>query len=224
MRKILAFGLCFSVLATVPVAAQEAHQFQIGPRLGMVKYNTNTGIKSTSALIGLDGLFSVTPNLGLGFRLDLSRPLTDGTFFPAEMTFRDTTELFAVSQPLTIVQYSAKAEFGTGGSMSFFVNGSVGGYRITLDPQVANGLKNVQHLGFGFGGGLAIQASSTSHLRLEVADAMWTKFDRADLNPVGAAFAPAQFPEAIPAKAPFSGSVSNLQFSLAFWFTPGGER
>lgn len=227
MRKTFALGLCL-VTCAAPLAAQ-AGQFQVGPRLGYVKYATKTGIKddglkTSSAVLGLDGLYSVTNNIGLGFRFDLSRPETDGSFFPAEMTFKDTTELFEISQPLTILEYFGKIEVGTGGNFNLFVNGSVGGYHITLDPQVADGLKNVGDLAFAFGGGLAIQAGATTHVRLEVQSAIWQNFDRASLNPVSNRFTPKQFPEAIPPQAPFKGGVNNLQFSLAFSFAPGGER
>ena len=227
MRKTFALGLCLATCAT-PLAAQ-AGQFQVGPRIGYVKYATKTGIaddglKSSSAVLGLDGLYSLTNNIGLGFRLDLSRPQTDGSFFPAEMIFKDTTELFQISQPLTILEYFAKIEVGTGGAFNLFVNGSVGGYNITLDPQVADGLRSLKDLAFGLGGGLAIAAGSGTHVRLEVVSAMWQNFDRSALNPVSGRFTPVQFPQAIPAQTPFKGGVNNLQFSLAFSFAPGGER
>ena len=227
MRKTFAFGFCL-VTCAAPLAAQ-AGQFQVGPRLGYVKYATKTGIrddgfKSSSAVLGLDGLYGLTNNIGLGFRLDLSRPQTDGNYFPAEMTFKDTIQLFKISQPLTILEYFGKIEVGTGGSFNLFVNGSVGGYNITLDPQVADGLKNVKDMAFGLGGGLAIQAGGSTHVRLEVNSAIWQNFDRSALNPVSGRFNPVQFPQAIPAQAPFKGGVSNLQFSLAFSFAPGGER
>lgn len=227
MRKTFALGLCLATCAA-PLAAQTG-QFQVGPRIGYVKYATKTGIKddglkTSSAVLGLDGLYNLTNNIGIGFRLDLSRPETDASFFPAEMVFKDTTELFQISQPLTILEYFGKLELGTGGAFNLFVNGSIGGYNITLDPQVADGLKSVRDLAFGLGGGLAIAAGASTHVRLEVQSAIWQNFDRAKLNPVSSRFTPVQFPQAIPPVQPFKGGVNNLQFTLAFSFAPGGER
>jgi hypothetical protein len=223
MKLVFGLGLTAVAVAVVPAAAQGGRTFQMGPRLGYTKYAEKTGIES-AAMLGLDGLFSITQNLGLGFRLDVARPQTDGTFFPTEMTFRDTTMLFAVKQPLTILQYHAKAEWSMGSTLGFFVNGSVGGYRITLDPQTARGHRNFSNLGFGVGGGIALAAGGGGKIRLEVTDFIWRDFNREDLNVTDPRFVPVLFPEVIPARAPFHGAPHNLHFSLAFSFAPGGAQ
>jgi hypothetical protein len=223
MRTNLAFAVGLVALAAAPATAQTAHEFHVGPRLGYIKYAEETGIKS-AAMLGLDGMYALTRNLSVGFRLDIARPMTDGNFFPAEMTFQDTTLLFAVEQPLTVVQYAGKAEFGFGGSLGFFLNGSVGGYRVTLDPQVVQADRSIDHMGFGFGGGISLSTGASTRVRLEVQDFVWRKFNRADLNPVEQRFQPVRFPEVIPTQAPFRGTAHNIHISLAFAFTPGGQQ
>jgi len=219
LRKILV-GVALFGAAAAPATAQR--QFHVGPRLGYTQYASETGIES-GPMFGMDAMLSLSNNLSLGFRFDFARPVTDGTFFPAEMTFGDTTMLFAVSQPLTIVNYAVTAEFSTGGSFAPFVNGGVGAYRISLDPQVARGTTSFSELMFAVGGGIAIQTSAGTTVRLTVQDIIYNNFDRARLNPVDPRFAPRIFPDAVTPQEPFLGAAHNIHFALAFSFTPGGQ-
>ena len=219
LRKIFV-GVALLGAAAAPATAQR--QFHIGPRLGYTQYAAETGIEA-SPMLGMDAMLSLSSNLSLGFRFDFARPVTDGTFFPAEMTFGDTTMLFAVSQPLTIVNYAVTAEFSTGGSFAPFLNGGVGKYRISQDPQVARGLAVLDDIALMVGGGLEIQTSAGTSVRLSVQDIIYNNFNRAGLNPVDARFAPIRFPDAIPPQAPFHGVAHNIHVALAFSFTPGGQ-
>lgn len=219
LRKILvSVALCG--FAAAPLAAQR--QFMVGPRLGYTQYASETAIEA-APMLGVDAMYSLSRNLSFGVRMDFARPVTDGTYFPAEMTFGDTTMLFAVSQPITVLNYGVQAEFTTGGSFAPFVNGGVGGYRLSLDPQVAAGTTEVTETMFTVGGGISIQTSPGTSIRLMVQDIIYNNFNRANLNPVDARFAPMIFPDAIPPQAPFEGVAHNLHFALAFSFTPGGQ-
>ena len=213
-------GVALLGVAAAPVTAQR--QFQVGPRIGYTTYAAETAIEA-GPMLGMDAMYSFSRNLAIGVRFDFARPTTDGTYFPAEMTFGDTTLIFAVSQPITTVNYALAAEFSTGGSFAPFVNGSVGQYRISLDPQVARGNASFSELLLTFGGGLAIQTSSGTAVRLTVQDIIYNNFDRARLNPVDARFAPVIFPDAITPQEPFLGAAHNIHFALAFSFTPGGQ-
>ena len=223
MLRKLVLGVAVMALSASTVAAQtSAGMFAVGPRLGYVRYADETGIQE-GALLGLDGLYYISNNLGIGFMLDVARPQTDSSFFPAEMSFGDTTFSFGVKQPLTIVQFGIQAEITTGGKFAPFLRGSVGGYRVTLDPQVARGSSNFVELGFSFGGGINFATSPGTAVRIEVRDYVFTDFDRSLLNPVDPAFAPTRFPDVLPAKDPFFGTAHNIQIALAFSFTPGGQ-
>jgi hypothetical protein len=219
LRKILVSVVAVGAFAA-PAAAQR--QFQVGPRVGYTRFAEKTGIES-SAMIGLDAMYSPINNLAIGVRFDYARPVTDGAYFPTEMTFGDTTMLFTVSQPLTVVHYAVAAEYSIGNRLSPFVNGAVGGYRISLDPQAATAATSFHQLLFVVGGGVDFQVSSGTSIRLSVADLIYNKFDRANLNPVDPRFAPVLFPDAIPPQAPFEGAAHNIHFALAFSFAPGGQ-
>jgi opacity protein-like surface antigen len=219
LGKIVVGVIALGAVAA-PAAAQR--QFQVGPRVGYTRFAEKTGIES-SAMVGLDAMYSLFGNLSVGVRFDFARPVTDGRYSPAEMTFGDTTMVFTVSQPLTIVHYAAAAEFAIGGRLSPFVNGAVGGYRISLDPQSANAATSVNQLLFAVGGGIDFQVSGGTSIRLSVTDLIYNKFDRANLNPVDPRFAPVRFPDAVPPQPPFEGAAHNIHFALAFSFAPGGR-
>ena len=214
--------VCVALLGAVAAPATAQRQFHVGPRLGYTQFAAETAIES-SPMLGMDAMYALSSNLAIGVRFDFARPVTDGNFFPAEMVFGDTTMVFGVSQPLTIFNYGAQLEFSTGGSFAPFLSGGVGNYRISLDPQVARG--NVSHtdLAFTVGGGLAIQTSAGTSIRLSVQDLIFNNFDRARLNPVDLRFAPVLFPDAVPPQTPFEGVAHNIHVALAFSFTPGGQ-
>ena len=223
-RKIVFAAALVGV--TTPAAGQELRQFQIGPRIGFINYDSESGLDD-AAMLGLDAMFSFTRNIGIGFRLDVARPETDPKFFPAEMTFGDTTLIFAVTQPVTVLQYGAKVELTTGGSLALFAIGGVGGYRITLDPQVARGQRDITDVGWDIGGGVSFQTIGGTRIRLEIHDFIFQDFRRADLDPVRPTFQgfPSQrFPDLVPPQPAFEGTAHNIHIAVAFAFTPGGGQ
>ena len=221
MLRHVVLGVAVAALLPLPAVAQTG-QFSVGPRLGYINYDTETGLES-AGILGLDATYRINRNIGIGFTVDVGRPTTDSSFFPAEMSFGDTTFVFAVSQPVTVVNYHLMLEATTGGTFAPFLLGSVGGYRMTLDPQVG-GNEDVNELGFSFGGGISFQTSGGTAIRLEARDFVFTNFDREVLYPVEQRFRPTRFPQVLPTPAPFDGTAHNIIVSLAFSFTPGGSQ
>jgi hypothetical protein len=213
-------GLGIAALTAGPVGAQN---FEIGPRLGYVKWKSETGIKP-SAMMGVDAMFKISSRLGVGARFDVARPGTDNQYFAAEMTFGDTTLVFAVQQPLTVLQYGALAQFETGGSFSVFARGGAGGRTISLDPQSARGRISTTEWAFNAGAGLRIRSGGGTSVLLLVEDLIYPKFARNDLNPVEPRFRPTRFPDVVPYQADYDGTAHNIYASISFVFTPGGGR
>jgi hypothetical protein len=207
----------------VGAAPLTAQQFDVGPKLGFLMFKEATGLKRSPAL-GLDAMYHISSRLSIGARFDVSRPSTDGAFFPAEMSFGDTTLIFAVKQPVTLLNFGAQAQVETGGSFSVFATGSAGGYSITLDPQAARGRRSLTEFGFAAGGGLRLRTGGGTSIRLEVQDLVLTNFRRRDLNPVEPRFQPVRFPNALERHDEFDGTAHNLYLSIAFSFTPGGSQ
>jgi hypothetical protein len=215
---VVSFGLGAALLAG-PLAAQE---FEIGPRLGYVKFKEVTGIEN-AAMMGVDTRYKLGSHLAVGFRLDVARPGTDGQYFSAEMTFSDTTLVMQVRQPLTIIQYMATGEFETGGSFSLFANGGAGGYSIKMDPEATTGVNSVTEWAFAVGGGIRLRTGGGTSVRLEVQDLIYTNFNRNNLNPVEPRFAPVRFPDVVPLQPNYQGSAHNIYGAISFIFTPGGR-
>jgi len=215
---VVSFGLGTALLAS-PLAAQ---QFQIGPRLGYVKFKEETGLQN-AAMLGVDTRYSVGSHVGLGLRLDVARPGTDGQYFPAEMSFGDTTLILQVQQPITLMQYMAMGEFETGGSFSVFVNGAAGGYTMYLDPQASYGVNSVTEWAFSAGAGLRLRTGGGTSVRLEVMDLIYTNFNRNNLDPVEPRFAPVRFPDVVPPQPAYEGTAHNIYAAISFIFTPGGR-
>ena len=220
MYRRLLVGLGLAGFAAGPVAAQE---FEIGPRLGYVKWKEETGLEN-SGMLGVDALYKISRRIGIGARFDVSRPGTDNQYFSAEMTFGDTTLIFAVQQPLTVLQYGLLAQVETGGSFSIFANGGAGARTITLDPQSARGRVSTTEWAFSAGGGLRIRSGGGTSVLLQVQDLIYPNFARNDLDPVEPRFAPKRFPDVIPVQADFDGTAHNIYASISFIFTPGGAR
>jgi hypothetical protein len=220
MFRRLVVGLGFAALAAGPLAAQD---FEIGPRLGYVKWKEATGLQN-SAMLGVDALYRFSSRLGVGVRLDVSRPGTDSQYFAAEQSFGDTTLIFAVSQPVTVLQYGVQARFETGGSLGAFLKGGAGGYTVTLDPQSARGRISVSDWNFAVGGGVKLRTGGGTAVTLEVQDLIYANFNRENLNPVEPRFRPRRFPDVVPAQTPFEGTAHNIYGAITFMFTPGGAQ
>lgn len=221
MYRRLVMGLALVALVTGHAVAQ---QFEIGPRLGYVKWKEETGLKN-AAMLGVDATYKVSSNLGLGVRFDVARPATDGQYFPAEMQFgADSTLLFAVSQPVTVIQYGVQAVAGFGGAIGIFLKGGAGGRTFTMDPQAANGRISVTDWAFSAGAGVRIRAGGGTSVTLEVQDLVYPGFAREALNAVEPRFRPKRFPDVVPYQADYDGTAHNIYAAIAFTFTPGGNR
>jgi hypothetical protein len=215
-----------ALVATGTTVAGAAHaqivprQFQIGPRAGTISYDDASGIKR-SGLLGVDAAYFVTRNIGIGALLELSRPETNGDFFPAELSFGDTTFVYKVSQPLTILNAQVTGVIALPmGRLAPFVNGGVGVYRMYLDPQVAGGPESFSDMSLSIGGGINIRVGQASGLRFEIRDQVFTNFDRDRLNPVGPRFQPRRYPELIPPPVAAKSTIHNIALVAAFSFVP----
>jgi len=221
MYRRLVMGVALAALAAGPATAQ---QFEIGPRLGYVKWKSETGLKD-AAMLGVDAMYHINNNLGIGAVFNLSRPGTDGQYFPAEMTFGgDTTLVFAVSQPVTVMQYGVQAQFEVGGAIAVFAKGGAGGRTFTMDPQASFGRLSLTDWAFNAGGGVRFRAGGSTSVTLEVQDLIYPNFSRQSLNPVENRFLPTRFPDVVPYQAEYDGTAHNIFASIAFIFTPGGNR
>ena len=230
-RLVCSLTVVLLVAATAAVGqdAGRAGTFGVGVRLGYDTYSSSTGIDN-GALIGIEADFFVSNNFAIGAYADFSRPSTDGTFFPAELTFgaEDSTMIFAVSQPLTVIKFGLEL-LGTtklGSSFNPYLLVGAGAYQVQVDAQVNRANESSTNFQFTIGGGLALDVGRSSAIIFDVRNYFLTNFERARLDPVDARFLPTRFPDVLPVPAPAcdggSCTESNLVFAIAFQFTPGG--
>lgn len=225
-NSLLTLGLLLGATA-VGSAQVVPHRFQVGPRLALMQFDGVSGIEN-SALIGIDAAYFFTRNLAIGATVDFARPQTDKRYFPAELSFGDTTFVFQVEMPVTIWQYQVTA-VGTlpMGSFSPFVTAGFGQYRLFLDPQAARNPTTVTHGLFSVGGGFTVRLGESSGLRLEIRDFIYRNYDLNELNLVETRFQPRRFPDVapVPDRTCYDAkcNLNNIQFALGFTFVPGGQ-
>jgi hypothetical protein len=230
-RKTLAACTALTLGLAGALSAQAgARQFHVGPRAGNIQYEEVSGLKS-SGILGFEANYFLTRNLAIGMLIDASRPQTDGKFFPAELSFRDTTMIFEVSMPVTVVnaQVQGVLQYELG-RIAPFVTGGVGVYKLYLDPQVATLPTTITNLSLSLAGGLNLRTGSSSAVRLEIRDHIYTDFDREQLNPVDPRYRlnegrlstapPARFPERIPPPPASKSTLHNLTLLVGFSFMP----
>jgi hypothetical protein len=226
-RSVLALAGALALAVATPARAQVPHRFQVGPRLGWLTYAEQSGIKN-SGLVGIDAMYFLNRNLGVGFSLDFARPQTDGAFFPAEFTFGDTTFIYQASYPITVFQYQLMGIYTLGsGRLSPYLIGGLGQYRLFIDPQAAAAQRQVAHTLATVGGGINVRLGSNAGLRFEVRDFVYTGFDLNEVNQVNSRFNPRRFPDLAPVPNDQcyqeTCRLNNLQFAFGFTFIPGGR-
>jgi hypothetical protein len=226
----------FAILATLALASAGGlgaqvvpRQFQIGPRGGSISFDDASCIQSSGAL-GVDAAYFLNRTFGIGFVLDLARPVTEGSCFPAEFSFGDTVFVYRVQQPLTVLnaQIQGVASF-TMGRLSPFVAFGVGSYQMYLDPQVDGAPSSFSDLAYSFGGGVTVRTSETSGIRFEIRDNVFTNFDREKLNPIDPRFranrtdpfyTQPRFPRLVTVPTDPKETLHNWTFMVAFSFVP----
>jgi hypothetical protein len=241
LRKLVLGAAALALTAGPAVGQDGTASFRVGPRAGYTMYKDATGLKPGVGF-GMDAVYSVTKNLGIGVLVDFARPQTDSSYFPVEMSFGGSssdvnsegeTFIFGVQYPVTIAQYHLLAEFRFGNRFQPFFSGSAGAYTMYLDPQAARGNTHFTNWAFSAGAGFDFQAGSATSVRLEARDFIFTRYDRANLEVQALAYdwtvssgsfnQPVRFPEVLPSQEPFSGTAHNIQVVLGFTFTPGGR-
>jgi len=221
----ISLAVCLISLAgfTGAAGAQTfSRQFQVTPRGGYVRYDDASGIKDAGA-VGVDAMYNFTRMFSVGGGVMVARTVTEGSNFISQLRFGDTTFLFAVQQPLSILDatVNATARFPFG-RFSPFVTGGIGSYKIYMDPQANAAPRQFSRMALQIGGGLNIGLGRRSGLVLEIRDLIYTDFNRGRLNPnTRAALLNTRFNEDVPIVSTAKKSLNNLMFSLGFSFSPG---
>lgn len=214
--------LAFVAFGETANAQTDSRQFQITPRAGYVRYDAASAIKNAGA-VGVDAVYNLTPMFAVGGGILVARTTTEGSNFISQLRFGDTTFLFAVQQPLSILDaaVTATARFPVG-RFSPFVTGGIGSYKIYMDPQANSAPNSFSRMSLQVGGGVNVGLGRRSGLILEVRDLIYTDFRRNRLNPnTNQALVNTRFNEDVPALSAAKTTLHNIVVSLGFSFSPG---
>jgi len=229
----LATGAAFSALVATADAQQSAPASQdfstalVVAKGGYVMFEKDLGIES-APYVGMDLRYRISPFFALAPSILVSQPKTDGSYFGATLQYGDTTFLFNVSQPLTVLDVALNGILSIPqvGPLAPYISGGGGIYAFYLDPQVnSNRDKRFSRFSLSAGAGTTIRLGGRTGLQLEVRDFIMLDSDRERLNPVGSRFQNSRFAEDFRAPAAFKkGSAAhNIVFSLGFTFTPSAS-
>lgn len=183
-RWLAAVGLCALLMPTA-VAAQET-PWSVDLDAGAVVYQEASSLQ-TGWLVGLTALYDLSPNLSIGPFTDFVRVETDGSFFVEVLDFgADSSRAFYVGQRIHTLHYGAMAKFQFSPDARFdpYLVGGAGGYTMFLEGQSNDGFGRISNPMFQIGGGIHYAVSEATGIQIDVRDAIYTSFDREDLNPI----------------------------------------
>ncbi len=204
MRHVLRWDSAALVIASLLAPwqilhAQQAGQWNIAPRLGLVFWDDAAAIQDpvlssgdcdypqfdqtcasglNNLQAGISALYRVTRQVSLGLAFDVGRPVSNGAYFPAaSMEIGGRQRLTLINQRLTILQYAVEAQVAPySGRLSPFLVGSVGGYTLYKDPGKTDlagttGFETSTDVMFSVGIGVDWAFGAATGLRIEVRDA-----------------------------------------------------
>lgn len=202
--------------------------FTLMPHVGVMRFSIYSGLENAPAF-GLDARYEVTPRLSLGTSVNVARANTRGSDFVTALRYGDpskgdTTFLFRLQQPVTLLDAALNATFMVPSFTSRlepYVTGGAGVYSFFLDPQAnAGGGRDFSRLSALLGGGVHMRLSPSAGITLDVRDLVLTNFDRDRLAPSDARFRTNVYPEDFAAPPTARSVVHNVLFSVGFTWTP----
>ncbi|HSJ63656.1 MAG TPA: outer membrane beta-barrel protein [Gemmatimonadaceae bacterium] len=227
MRTALVAGALAVVSSALP-AQDPVNSFSVTTRAGAVKFDRSASLE-TAPFVGLDAEYGVSRYLSIGTAITVSRPNTRAEDFLTTLVFGigttgDTTLFLQTGQPVNVVEGAllASLRYPTG-RFTPFVSGGVGYYGLFMDPQINRGTSRMTGFAGSVGGGLRVQLTEQAGLQFDVRDAIFTGYERDELNPSDGRNPNIFFLEDFPAPPESKSTVHNLMFSIGFRYVPQGS-
>jgi hypothetical protein len=235
--RIAALTGALAALTAGAAAAQStaAGPVTIAPLVGYMKFDNGAALDN-APVGGLSATYRVKWGLSLGAFLEGARPTTLGDYFPAAILqtggVSGRTQLFYVSQRVTLLNYGARAQYGFAvGGADAYVGVGLGQYTLFPDVQQENGVQEFSGQSWETGAGLGIALGENSGLRFDIRAVHFRKYDRSHLNAVASGSRNTRYPDVqdypnVP-KPGCAGpgtycSVLNWRLGVAFVFYPQG--
>jgi hypothetical protein len=220
MRFLSGSVLAILAIAHTGYAQSGSDRFTVNPRFGYIAFDKASGLES-SPYGGLSVQYQIGDMIGIGLTGSGSRPQTRGEDFIAALYLGDTTFLYEVTQPVTMLDLGLEATIKLPVSrFSPYLTGGVGSYTLYLDPQANSRPEKFQRMSMMFGGGVNLRFGDRFGVLLDLRDHIFTNYRRDRLNPVNSAALNTRFFEDFPAPPASKETVHNFAFSLGFSFVP----
>ena len=224
-----------------PAEAQvERGVFDVNVGGGVMLHQNKSALVTASPLINMKARAFINETVGVGFSLDYSRTETDDDVFPLaqfEFPTADSALFVALKQPVAVFHSELIGTLGTalsGGSIYPYLTGGIGGYTLYVDPQQNSGPTRQSDLLLSIGAAVKFRLSGSGALEIGVRDAIYTGFERDQLNPTpdrtcrvsgvnqftGTVCPNERFPFLDPEAPEESSTLHNLIFSASFSFFP----
>jgi len=230
MKTSVAVLLAVTGLGATGLQAQDADRFRIIPVVGAIRFDKTSALSATEgtklwASGGLSADYAVTPSIRAGLYLEYQRPTASADYYPYAL-FRTGSSytLNGVSQVVSVLSYGLQASYNLPSRLGPFVRGGIGRHAVYADVQAQNSTQHVNGTQFLLGAGVNYAVTDAVGVRLELADFMWSNWDRDDLNPVAPAYQNTTFPEENPSGITLDkpSLIHNLRLAVGFSFTPSG--
>ena len=230
VRRAGAAAFAAAVLGAglLPGAAQAqevVRRFSVTTR-GAVRTFQRAASLHVAPLVGLDAEYALTPFLGLGTALNVTRANTYGEDFVTALTFGlpasgDTTTFFETSQAVNMIDGSLLATLRfPNARVSPFVTGGVGAYTMLFDASINRNRTRASGALYTVGGGASVAFSERAGVQLDVRDMIMASYDASLLQPSGGRGANVTYIEDFPRPPSRKGTINSLTFSLGFRYVP----
>lgn len=211
------------LLALFALPGAAAAQWQVVPQAGYVSYADGSALGGM-AVGGVEVLRDINPLLSAGVSMDFARGKIDGEKFPlAQLDFGvDSTVYAVIHQPVSILSYGARIEFGPrDGALQPYAGLGAGAYTMFLDAQQWDAPTTLSGFQFAVGGGLRFRASDQLTLSIDARDVIYPDFDPNKLNVVREENRNNRFPELNPPPLE-AGTMHNIRLTLGLRITRAG--
>ena len=238
MRR-LTLALACAALAAVPARAQDTvrvdegrpagtgRPFVITPAVGLLLHDQHSALKRTSPAFGLDFVYRLNSRFGIGLTGTVSRPETDGSYFPlVRIPAGDTSFYYRVSQRVVEYMYGVHGTASIPlGRYSPYAVGSLGRYTFTMDPQAVGGTRRASGPMLALGAGISFPVGRGTGITVDLRDVVLADFEREEFDATDPLLWDPQRFDPVPGSKPSPRStVHTLRLTIGLSFVPSDEE
>jgi len=240
MRRLIFTLGCATLLAS-PAGAQDSvrvddtaaptaparRPFVITPSVGLLRHDQHSALRRTSPAFGLDFVYRLDARFGVGLTGTVSRPETDGSYFPlVRIPAGDTSYYYRVSQRVVEYMYGVHGTASIPlGRFSPYAVGSLGRYTFTMDPQAVGGTRRASGPMFALGAGISFPVGQGTGITVDLRDVVLADFDRNEFDATDPLLWDPERFDPIPGGKPSARStVHTLRLTIGLSFIPDDEE